>query len=332
MLHTPHSPYIAKRDTLDDGFSKGWGLHFQPSEEYVIDAHVHARIPGGKEDISAVLDKWFDKLEAFRLAKLIALVQDEAQFEAYREVTETDNRLAWMFWPSVLEPNLAAVQKALSCGACGIKLLNDKIMRGEAPLESWETPAWQEIFAYLNEKKVPVLWHVTQRVGYSPYHGGGYNSYFAQGQEKGIFVTNEQLLAQFERIMQKYPDIPMIGAHQLYLGLDRLKDLFERYPQLHLDTTVGFFVRWCDTIYEEDRVVYYDFVQKYADRLLFGTDTSLTPESVCDYQKEGFLSHLRFIHQLRLPWETLQKICYGNAEHLLRLKPSDPTRKYNSRP
>ena len=29
-----HSPFVALRDTIDNGFSGGWGLHFQPSEEY----------------------------------------------------------------------------------------------------------------------------------------------------------------------------------------------------------------------------------------------------------------------------------------------------------
>jgi len=85
-------------------------------------------------------------------------------------------------------------------------------------------------------------------------------------------------------------------------------------------------------IYEEDRVIYYDFFMKYADRLLFGTDTDLTPEAVNHYQVEAFACHLRFIHQLRLPYDELQKVLYQNCERVLGLPPSSSARKHNARP
>ncbi len=78
MDHTPYSPYIKDRQTLDDGFSKGWGFHFLPSEEYVIDCHTHCQIPSGKkEDIIHALDRWFFYTEAYRQQKLVALVAEK---------------------------------------------------------------------------------------------------------------------------------------------------------------------------------------------------------------------------------------------------------------
>jgi predicted TIM-barrel fold metal-dependent hydrolase len=333
MNHMPYSPYVKDRETLDNGFSKGWGFHFPPSEEYVIDCHTHCRVPSGrKEDIIDALDRWFFYTEAYRQQKLIALVQEKDQFPVYQEVSAEDSRIHWMFWPATDEPDLEAVKQAYEMGACGLKLHNHRIMKGEVPFDIWYSPAWQEIFTFLNEKKVPVLWHVTQRVSYSPYHGGGYNPYFSEGHEKGIDVTNQQLLDQFCKIMDKYPDIPVIAAHQLYLGLDRMAELMDKYPQLTFDTTVGFFTRWCDTIYEADREVYYDFFMKYADRLLFGTDTDLKPDAIGPYQVEAFACHLRFIHQLRLPYEELQLVLYKNCERVLGLPASSSARKHNSRP
>jgi len=333
MLHMPRSPYILDRETMDDGFSKGWGFHFQPSEEYVIDCHTHCKVESGKkEDAKKLLDGWFAMTEAFRQQKLVALVQEKDQFEMYKELCAEDSRIHWMFWPACDDPDLDAVKKAYELGACGLKLHNHRIMKGEVPFETWYSPEWQEIFAFLNEKKLPILWHVTQRVSYSPYHGGGYNPYFSEGQAKGIHVTNQMLLDQLCEIMDKYPDIPIIAAHQMYLCNDRMAELMDKYPQLYFDTTVGFYMRWCDTIYEEDREVYYDFVMKYADRLLFGTDTDLTEGGVCDYQKEAFLCHLRFIHQLRLPYDQQQMILYKNCERVLGLPTSSSARKHNARP
>lgn len=332
MKHMPHSPYVLDRETMDGGFSKGWGFHFQPSEEYVIDCHTHCRVEGGKAEIIDTLDRWFFYTEAYRQQKLIALVQEKEQFEIYRDVCAEDSRIHWMFWPDVREPDLDAIKRARENGACGLKLHNHLIMKGEAPLSSWEDEAWDEILSYLNEVKMPVLWHVTQRVSYSPYHGGGYNPYFSEGAEKGVFVTNRELVDQLCRIMDKYPNIPIISAHQMYLGLEPMAELLDKYPQLTFDTTVGFFMRWCDTIYEQDREVYYDFFVKYADRLLFGTDTDLKPDAIGPYQVEAFACHLRFIHQLRLPNDVLQKVCYANCERVLGLPPSSSARKHNSRP
>lgn len=333
MKHHVHSPYVEQRETLDNGFSKGWGFHFQPSEEYVIDAHAHMLVESGeKEEICDTLNRWFSYTEAYRMQKIVALITRKNQFEAYSEVAKEDSRLSWMFWPDINEPDLDAVKKAVSLGACGLKLHNHKIMKGEAPLGIWESNEWEEIFAYLNENKVPILWHLTQRVSYSPYHGGGYNPYFSEGAEKGIYVTNHQMMEQFERIMEKFPNIPMIAAHQCYLGLPEMAKLLDKYPQLTFDTTVGFYMRWCDTIYEEDREVYYDFFMKYSDRLLFGTDTDLKPDTVNHYQVEAFKCHLRFIHQLRLPDNELQNICWKNAERILKLESMGSARKYNARP
>jgi hypothetical protein len=34
-----HSPDVLERDTVDNGFSTGWGMHFQPKEDFWVDAH-----------------------------------------------------------------------------------------------------------------------------------------------------------------------------------------------------------------------------------------------------------------------------------------------------
>lgn len=332
MLHTPHSPYIAQRDSLDGGFSKGWGFHFSPSEEYVVDCHAHCDFEGTPEELSRLLDRWFAYTDAYRQQKIVAFVQKESQFSTFQQLQQRDERLQWMFWPETGRPELSQIQRAKSMGACGLKLHSKPIMSGEVPFSIWESALWQEIFSWLEQNQMPVLWHVTQRVSYSPYHGGGYNAYFADGQKKGVNVTNQQLLEQLRRILEQYPALPIIGAHQLYLGLDALSRLFDQYPNLYIDTSVGCFVRWCDQLYEEDRQRWYDFFTRYPDRILFGTDTDLSDAGICEYQKEAFVSHLRFIHHLRLPYETLQMVCWRNAERILSIPASSSVRKFNTRP
>ncbi len=332
MSHTPYSPYIRDREELDGGFSAGWGFHFPPSEEYVVDCHAHTDFTGDAAAFRALLDRWFALTEAYRLQKIVLFVRTERQMETMGELAGLDSRAPWMFYPDVREPNLALVRRAKELGACGLKLHSKELMCGDAPYESWDSPAWQEIFAWLEQAGMPVLWHVTQRVSYSPYHGGGYNPYFSEGAKKGVHVTNEMLLEQLCRVLAAYPGLNIVGAHQLYVSNDRLAELFDKYPNLYVDSSVGYFVRWCDQLYKPDRKKHYDFFLRYPDRILFGTDTSLTPAGIGEYQKEAFCSHLRFIHQLRLPHEVLQMVCYGNAERVLSIPPSDAKRKYNTRP
>jgi len=76
------------------------------------------------------------------------------------------------------------MQDAIDNGVVGLKLHNAGIMKGEAGPEIWLSEEWSKVFELVERSGIPILWHVTQRVSYSPYHGGGFNSYWAEGQER----------------------------------------------------------------------------------------------------------------------------------------------------
>src|SRR5690606_19857022 len=100
----------------------------------------------------------------------------------------------------------------------------------------------------LEERGRPVLWHVTQRLSASPYHGGGENSYWSEGWARGVTFTNEDLLGVTLQVMRNHPGLIVQGAHQLHVGFDRLARLFEEYPNLYIDTSCAWYVRWADTL------------------------------------------------------------------------------------
>jgi len=331
-MYTNYSPYIKQRETLDGGFSAGWGFHFRPSEEYVIDCHAHCNFEGTAREFKELIDSWFDYAEPFRLQKIVLFIETASQMEVMPELMAIDERVQWMLFPRSAEPCPTLIRRSKELGACGIKLHNYDIMKGIDPIEIWDDPRWQEVFEWANAEKFPILWHVTQRVSYSPYHGGGNNAYFSEGQKRGRVVTNVQLLDNLKSLMRKYPDIPIIGAHQMYLGLDRLAELFDEFPNLFIDTSVGFYLRWCDELNEHDRKPYHDFFMKYSDRILFGTDTEINVGSIGMYQQQTLMNHLRFIHRLDLPYDILQDVLYRNSEKMFNLPPSDSARKYNTRP
>lgn len=331
LIEHHHSPDVAERKTLDNGFSKGLGFHFQPNEAYWLDAHNHMETPKTHAEIYRVLEEWFGQLDAYRLGKVIAIVNDPDAFNVYRDIAAQDQRFGWLFRIPHDKPDVKLVERAFEQGALGLKLHNSPLMGGAGSHEVWLQKSWSDVFDSVSQRGKALLWHITQRVSTSPYHGGGANSYW-ENAETGPTTSNEQLLQTALKIADQNPGLTLIGAHQMHVGLDRLEVVFKNHPNVVIDTSCAFFLRWCDNLYPEDRAVLQAFFNRHQDRVLFGTDSSLAAGRTDAYQVQSFLCHARLIHQLRLSDKVLQKIAHGNAERVLGLKPLDAPRRYNSRP
>ena len=328
----PHSPYLLLRDTMDGGFSRGWMLHFTPSEEYWIDMHTHLTGVTGAGQLEQLVDNWFSRLDAYRLGQIVTITEQEEMFEVFGETVAKDPRFAWMYWPKIDEPSLAKIREAIRNGACALKIHNAGIMEGLTPRDIWQQDEWQEIFAFLETAGIPVLWHVTQRHSYSPYHGGGLHSYWKNGWKKGVNFTNEDLLQDVLAIMRKYPKLKVIGAHQLHVGPVRLNKLFEEYENLYTDSSCGMYLRWADEMTEEDRLALCSFVEKWSERILFGTDADIKPGSMDEYALQGFLCHARFMLKLGLSDKALQDVAWRTTGDLLKLSPVRAAQRGNVRP
>ena len=331
----PHAPDVLERETEDSGFSRGWGFHFQTSERYWIDCHVHAR--GGPE-FRQCLDEWFDWAVAWRLAKLIAVdgkprsPETQFSYEDLATVAKEDTRLAFLYFPGLDDTDTEPLEHALELGARGLKLWSPTlVIEGRQP-DEFEHPKWEGVFKIVNDRRLPIVWHVTQRLTDSPYTGGGRNAYWSEGWKKGVKYTNEDLLQSFLRIAQAYPKGYFIGAHQLHVGWDRLEQIFEEYPNVYTDTSIGCFVRWGDVMYPEDQKKLRDFFIKYSDRIVFGTDIGVGINQHQETYRLSLMGHMLFIRQLRLPYSELQKVSHQNAERLFRLEKSSDVRMGTIRP
>jgi len=344
----PRSPDVLERETADNGFSRGWGLHFQPSERYWIDCHVHAT---NRTDFRRYLDRWFDWSVAWRQAKLIIVDghpvpcdaiakaqkkpegrSDSFSYEDLAVIAKEDNRIAFLYAPGVDTPDTEPLERALELGARGLKLWSPTlVIEGRQP-DEFERPGWEGVFKIVNDRRLPIVWHVTQRLTDSPYTGGARNAYWSAGWKKGVKYTNEDLLQSFLRIARAHPKGYFIGAHQLHLGWDRLEQIFEDYPNVYIDTSIGCFVRWGDIMYSEDQKRIRSFFMKYSDRIVFGTDTGIGKGEHKETYRLSLMGHILFIRQLRLPFEELQKVSHQTAEKLFRLEKSSDARMGSIRP
>lgn len=328
----PHGPDVAERRTADGGFSAGWGMQYQPSEQYIVDCHTHCFGVNDRYTIFRMLDAFFERAMAFRLGRMVALDGCPENLEAYAAVANFDPRFRFWIRMDDNKPDLKFLKKGIEAGAVGLKILNIRIIRQAGDYKVWLSKPWQEIFAYLESQGRPVLWHVTQRHTAAPYMGGSLMAYWTEGRANGATFTNEELLGVAMETVKRFRGVPFIGAHQLHVGWERLEQLFTEHPNLSTDTSCGCIVRPCDQMAEDDRRTLSGFFCKWQERILFGTDVMLEPGKVDEYLLQHLLNHIRFIHQLRLPDDAMQNVMHANAERLLKLEGLSAMRRGAVRP
>ncbi|MDD4891640.1 MAG: amidohydrolase family protein [Phycisphaerae bacterium] len=327
----PHAPDVRQRQTVDDGFSAGWGRHFLPAEEFVIDCHMHI---DGKEPwmVRKSLDLLFGTLAAYRLDQAIVVDGGPGSLDWLAQVARTDRRFHFMIWMKPENPDVEFLRRARQAGAVGVKLHNSPIMAGQFEPGVWESPGWQRVFAAAEELAMPVLWHVTQVEAAAPYIGEGPGNALASRRAKGSTLSNAGLLAQFLRIVARYQGITFVGAHQLYLGDAKLAELFAAHPNLAIDTSCGYFLRWGDRMLDEDAAAAREFLCAWPDRVLFATDNTMGAAHCNEVHFEAFRCHLRYLRALRLPQDVLDRIAWQNARRVFALPEGDDWMTATTRP
>lgn len=333
----PHAEDFYKRDTYDDGFSKGWGMHFKPVADYFFDAHTHYHdhfFPDG--DIAEALKSKLCEMERLEVKKVLVLfkvygkgfpaeVGDAGPFfdiddiGRYRDFFASSENFFWASYMRYREPDIDIVKKSAEYGASAIKLHNFHLIVEARNPEVWLSDEWDRVFCEIQKQSLPVLWHVTQRRTECKYRKAGAECYWKFGEQKGINYSNEKLLEVFLKVVERYPGINFVGAHQLHIGWERLGELLDKHPNLYTDTAASCYLRAEDDFYEEDRDYLRDFFIKYADRIMFGTDASSRRHPGTDDRVVSeTLGHERFINKLNLPEEVLQKVAYKNAERIYK--------------
>jgi predicted TIM-barrel fold metal-dependent hydrolase len=135
-----------------------------------------------------------------------------------------------------------------------------------------------------------------------------------------------------DTILKRFPELDFIGAHlaSLEWSLDELAKRLDRYPNLKVDMAA----RMGPIFYHSriNRGKVRDFIIKYQDRILYGTDfevhdeQGLDPEKVKANLRKGWLDQWIFlttdstieVKGLKLPRDVIDKIYFKNAEKYFR--------------
>ncbi len=191
-------------------------------------------------------------------------------------------------------------------GAHGLKLYGGHQFFHQTALND---AGMDEVYRYCEAHRLPVVMHVNT----------------------GLY------LEEFEQVLRAHPSLPVVCPHFCLSvsNLERLERLMKTYPNLYLDTSFGFidFLKEAMVRITLQSAQFRDFVTRYQDRILFGTDLVVTNEAYKTpawmasmlrayrsmlEQKEYSFQEIpgMVLRGLNLDWPVLKKIYSENGKKL----------------
>ncbi len=316
----PVAPYPdnIERSEGDGGFSRGFGMTNHAFSFDWFDSHIHLayshfpnRLKG--EEIGQVMDSWLRMTGVYQSGRAILM-------DPYLETMEwaKDDPRVYVFWWLKWDQTdvLPEIKRRVASGLIqGLKLHTGDLPGHDYHVMGSET--WQAIYDYCGQAGLPIALHLNQHWGDHLYTTGENSKAFWA--KAGY--TNQQLLDYFlKEIAARHPRTRFILTHMNFQGCDALARMFDRYPNIYTDTSIGMFLREFDSLTPSEIGPYRDFSIRYADRLMFGTDAFAYQPGASAYPgylRNWWLPHQIFVTQLRLPQEALDKITHGTCEHVL---------------
>lgn len=212
------------------------------------------------------------------------------------------------------------------------KMQSAPVMRGRTSASPEELRMDEDemarMFNAMKEEGIPFLLHLSDPDTY----------YATRYTDSSIYTSKERDLRELEGVLKRHGSMKLqlahFGAQSEIHRLDNLARWFDTYPNFNIDTSSA---RWVSRELSKDPKKAREFIIKYQDRIVFGTDcVTWRPER--EYYEGRYLA-LRilletavehrplpftdtdtvnsggtFINGLDLPKDVLQKIYWQNAK------------------
>ncbi|MDC6406628.1 MULTISPECIES: amidohydrolase family protein [Maribacter] len=210
-----------------------------------------------------------------------------------------------------------------------------------------DDPRLQPIWDFLKEQKIPVMAHIAEPIQAwrplnpdSPHYGyySDHPEYHAYNFPK--IPSYETIITARDNWISKNPDLQILCAHigSMSHDVDMVAERLENYPNIKVELAA----RFGDLATQDSKKVR-AFMEKYQDRILFGTDFGNNSDQLdlnaeeLKKEKEDLAADYDLLHTflstsdsvsirgqfnvgLSLPKEVLDKIYVVNAKKLLELK------------
>ncbi|WP_315855003.1 amidohydrolase family protein [Stieleria varia] len=255
----------------------------------------------------------------------------------WRGEAPTDDPAAWACHrPGFAERTAEELAEAVGRGVCGLKVFKQFGLGYRNPdgtLIEIDDPRWDPIWAKCGELGIPVIIHTADPAAFfDPIDETNerweelsrHPDWSFHGDQ---FPSRQELLEARNRVIARHPKTQFIGAHIANNPEDlaTVAKWLDTYPNLWIEpaSRIGELGRQPFTARE--------FLIRYADRLLFGTDGPW-PETRVRLYWRFFETHdesfpysekvpppqgMWQIHGVNLPPDVLKKLYYENAEKLI---------------
>ncbi len=298
----------------------------------VFDAHTHISTIDKISEMIAIEDE-------YGIEKQIGIVHDEEGFKASKE--QYPDRFVYAKYLSLRDIAQYKVEPVLD-------QISSLLDEGFSLAKTWFGPRWRDwienvpkdfrinhpkldpIFQTLEDAEIPLIIHVSDPDTY----------YENQYHDSAKYGLKEDHLQELEDVLTRHPklkaQVPHLGAQPEIHRLPNLSRWLDSFPNVVLDTASS---RWMARELSHNVDQARDFMLKYSDRVLFGTDVFSgrgdhdyysgryvaqrilwetderhTPLPIPDADTEN--SGGTFINGLDLPLKVLKKLYWDNAIRL----------------
>ena len=234
----------------------------------------------------------------FGVKKQIGIAHSEEGFQAAEE--KYPHRFIFAKYLSLSDIAKYNVEPVLG----EISKLRDQ---GYSLAKSWFGPRWRDhhdvpkdfrvnhrkldpIFQALEDNGIPLIIHM-----------GDPDTYYAsQYRDSGKYGTKDEHLRQLEDVLSRHPklrfQVPHFGSQPEIHRLPNLTRWMDEFPNFMVDTASS---RWMARELSKDTEKAREFMLKYSDRVLFGTDLS-SNRGDCEYFSGRYVAQ-------RILWETKER-------------------------
>ncbi|WP_289023951.1 amidohydrolase family protein [uncultured Salegentibacter sp.] len=249
--------------------------------------------------------------------------------------------------PDFVEDAIAQIKRGLNNGAVGVKIWKDLGFDYHKPDGSFvmiDDPIFDPIFEYIQENNIMLIGHQGEpRNCWLPLDEMTVDSdrnYFKEHPEYHMFLQKEypsyeeQMQAR-DNMLEKFPGITYVGLHLFSMewSIDEVSKRLEKYPKTFTDVAE----RVCHLQLQakDNWQGVRDFILKYQDRIIYGTDViddGNTPATEIAERFEWLWNfHYDFFATnkvleapefkgefkgLNLPEDVVEKIFYSNAKRI----------------
>lgn len=237
------------------------------------------------------------------------------------------------------------INKCLDEGAIGIKIWKNigmVLKDAEGKYVMVDDPAFDSIFNYLEENKIPVMGHLGEPkncwLPLEQMTDSGNYRYYKSNPQYHMYLhpeapSYEDQINARDNLLRKHPNLNFIAAHlaSLEWSVDEIVKRFEMFPAMSVDMSARMAHLQYQSIRDREKVR--DFLIRYQDRILYGTDITVNdgeadPEARCRTLQQRWESNWIYLATdsvqrirdisgdvmgLKLPKNVIDKIYNENA-------------------